>query len=128
MIIELPFKTPTINHLYYHRGSFKVLTKEARELRNEIVSIVQSSINKDELNELEDKELSVIVEVYEDWYCVDGSIKKKDIANREKFLIDSVFLGLEIDDKQIFESKFIKKQANKEKSIIKIQEMAELGS
>ena len=55
MKIILPFKTPTINHLYYHMKNIKVLTNEARELRKEIQEIISKSCNHEEIKELEDK-------------------------------------------------------------------------
>ena len=113
MIIEIPFKTPTINHLYYHRGNIKILKKEARELRKRIYELITP---KPELN----KPLKVEIEVYENWFTLKNDVKRKDVFNREKFLIDSVFKALEVDDKFIFEITIKKKQSEKEKSIIKI--------
>ena len=72
---------------------------------------------------LKNKKLHVTVEVYENWHNQDGSVKKKDILNKEKFLIDSVFKGLEIDDMNIFDCRFIKVQSEEEKSIIRIREL-----
>ena len=115
MIIEIPFKTPTINHLYGHRGYRMFLKKEAKELREEIIKLIPDHEFKST-----DK-LSVQVDIYEDWYTQQGEIKRKDIANREKFLIDSIFDGLKLDDKQIFEHKIKKIQSNTEKAIITIE-------
>src|SRR6056297_910486 len=113
MLIEIPFKTPTVNHLYGHRGYRMFLKKEAKELREKIINLCPDHDFK------ETDKLNVTVEIYEDWYTQKGDIKRKDVANREKFLIDSVFEGLGLDDKQIFEHKIIKKQnKNIEKAII----------
>ena len=117
MIITLPFKTPTINHLYWHRGNIKIMKKEAKDLRTEIdfiVSTAHSDITPG-------TQLKVTVEIYEDWYNLDGSIKRKDIQNREKFLIDSVFTALGLDDKTIFDCRFIKRQSKECKAIIHIE-------
>ena len=89
MKIILPFKTPTINHLYYHKGNIKIMKKEAKDLRKEIIEIVLKS--KTLFKGLENHPLGVDVAIFENWHCKDGSIKKKDVANREKFLIDSVY-------------------------------------
>lgn len=123
MIIELPFKTPTINHLYWHRGNVKIMKKEAKDLRIQIEEEVYNQTKDIKTEDYNDKELKVIVEVFEDWYCLDQTIKKKDIQNREKFLIDSVFKALDLDDKLIFDCRFIKRQSNDEKAIIKIDEL-----
>ncbi len=118
MIIELPFKTPTINHLYWHRGNMKIMTKDAKELRNEIIEIVDNLT----IDFNTEKKLKVKIEIFEDWMNLDGSIKRKDIQNREKFLIDSVFKALDVDDKMIFDCRFIKIQSKDiEKALITIE-------
>ena len=102
MIIKIPFRTPTVNHLYCYtrRGCF--MKKEAKELRKEIVKIVDKQPTE-EIASLKNKILGVDVAIFERWYNLDGiTVKKMDIANREKFLIDSVFEGLGIDDKFVF--------------------------
>ena len=117
-IFKIPFKTPTINHLYWHRGNMKIMTKEAKMLRAEIDAIVPPT------PELKDKILRVTVSIYEDWYTKKGEVKRKDVANREKFLMDSVFSSMEIDDKFIFEHHIHKIQDEvSEFSIIRIEEI-----
>lgn len=118
--IKIPFKTPTINHLYGQRGFQKFLTKEAKELRERIKEIVQKEKSKGFfLRNANDIEL--IVEIYENWYNKNGSVKRKDISNREKFLIDSIFNELGIDDKGIFKHTMIKKQSDKEFAMVTIK-------
>ena len=68
--------------------------------------------------------LSVRVEIYEDWHTKKGAVKKKDVANREKFLIDSVFKALELDDCFIFEHVMRKVQSVEEKAVIAIEEFS----
>lgn len=125
MKIKIPFKTITINHLYYHRGNMKILTTEAKRLRKKIEEIVQkphitlSAINFKE----KEIKLKVLVEIHENWFCKNGSVKKKDLANREKFLIDSIFDALKIDDKFIFEHRMKKIQSEEEFAIIKIEKL-----
>lgn len=116
MIIEIPFKTPTINHLYWHRGNMKIMKKEAKELQQKIIDIVKAQPKED----FEGKELWVKVKIYESWYYQNGEIARKDVSNREKFLTDSVFKGLELDDKHIFELGYEKCESNEEKAIIMI--------
>ena len=92
---------------------------EAKKLREEIKKIVITSLPFICANL--NNGLKVTVEIHENWLCKDGSVKRKDVANREKFLIDSVFNALEIDDKFIFEHNIIKCQDDKEFSLIKIE-------
>lgn len=92
------------------------MTKEAKDLREKITEIVNSQ--KIESPFLE--RLKVEVEIHEDWFTKKGEVKRKDISNREKFLIDSVFKALDIDDKFIFEHVMRKVQDTEEFAIIKI--------
>ena len=122
MIFTIPFKTPTINHLYWHRGNIKIMTKDARDLKKEIIEIIHSQqVLAPISSKPADTYLRVEVDVYEDWHTIEGYVKKKDIANREKFLIDCVFEGLGIDDKFIFIQTMRKVQSCEEKSVIKIE-------
>jgi len=126
MIIKIPFKTPTINHLYGQRGFHKYLTKEATQLRKEIEEIIYSHESlTSSLMIFAIKKLKVIVEIHEDWLTKKGDVKRKDVANREKFLIDSVFNALGIDDKFIYEHTMKKIQSDEEFAIIKIEEIKE---
>ena len=117
MIIEIPFKTPSVNHLYGQHGNHRYIKPEAKKLRAEIVDIclLHSLELKDNILPLE-----VHVKVYENWYTISKTVKKKDIANREKFLIDSVFLGLGIDDKMIFKHVMEKIQSEEEKCTVEV--------
>jgi Holliday junction resolvase RusA-like endonuclease len=118
MKIELPFKTPTINHLYGQRGFRKYLKPEAKKLREEIAMLIPKQ--DDWMSD--DTKLSITVDIYEDWFTKTGTIKKKDIGNREKFLVDSIFNVLNMDDKQIFEQRMRKIQSNEEKAVIEIKQ------
>lgn len=117
--IKLPFRTPNVNNLYWHKGNIKFMKNEAKKLREQIVEICKE--HKEYAQLLKDKELCVNVWITENWYNKDGSIKKMDVANREKFLIDSIFKALEIDDRLIFEINLEKIQShNIEEAIIQI--------
>ena len=120
MKIKIPFKTPSINHLHGHNkfGAF-YLKPDAKKLREEIKEIIVDMAFP--LFDLEEQELKVTVEIHENWYTKKGTVKRKDVANREKFLIDSVFNALGMDDKFIFEHNIIKVQSENEFAIIKIE-------
>jgi Holliday junction resolvase RusA-like endonuclease len=118
--IVIDRKTPTINHLYYHKGNIKVLSNEGRELRKYIEKKVSEQINGESVEKLKNKKLSLTVEIFENWYTKKGVVRKKDLANREKFLIDSVFRSLGLDDCYIFEHTMFKIQSGEEKVVINI--------
>lgn len=119
MIITIPFKTPTCNHLYWHRGNIKIITKEARELRERITGIVNKT--KPDCFSFESNRLKVEIDIHENWLTKKNLVARKDIANRSKFILDSVFKALEIDDKFIFIHIMRKVQSTEEKAIIKIE-------
>ena len=106
MIIKIPFRTPSVNHLYFVWQGRRIKTTEARKLEKEIKEIVVPLA----CDIPQDKPLKVVCSIHEDWYCKNGSIRRVDVANREKFIIDSVFAGLGIDDKNIFSNTMIKVQ------------------
>ena len=116
--IKIPFKTPTSNHLYWHKGNIKIMKSEAKELRERINQICLEIPNT--LKEGLKEKLKVEVEIHENWYTKKWGIARKDISNREKFLTDSVFKSLGIDDKLIFEHTMKKVQSETEFAIIKI--------
>ena len=64
-----------------------------------------------DLNLLRDKPLRIHVHIYENWLTKKDLVARKDIANREKFLIDSIFEALGLDDKFIFFHIMEKKQS-----------------
>ena len=118
--VKIPFKTPTINHLYFNWNNRRILTKEAREMKEDIKKIINSS-NFSLFQE--ETPLKVIVDIHENWFTQKGKVARKDISNREKFIVDSVFDALGIDDKFIFEHTMRKVQSKKEKAIVMIYEI-----
>ena len=60
----------------------------------------------------------------EEWFTKKGEIKKKDVENRHKALIDGIFKFLELDDSQIFEINIKKVVGGRElAAFVKIGEM-----
>lgn len=55
-----------------------------------------------------------------DWYFKNGRIKKKDVQNLDRLLVDAVFKGLGIDDSNLFCVINEKVQSEKEKTIVKL--------
>lgn len=124
MKIIIPFQTPSINHLYARRGFRSFLTKEAKEIKEKIHQLVPE--DKESESWTKESKFRVITEVYENWYTKKGDIARKDVANREKFVTDSIFDELKVDDKQIFEYTLKKIQVNNEeeyKTVVTILEL-----
>ncbi len=124
--IKIPFKTPSINHLHGHNkwGVF-YLKPEAKKLKEEINNIVQEDTCG--LYDLENSMLKVNVEIHENWFCKNGTVKRADVANREKFLIDAVFDAIGINDKFIFEHTMTKVQDDEEFALIMINALLSKG-
>ena len=79
--IIIPEKTPTVNKLYYHRGNMKILTTEARKLRERILKIC-NKIDQKSFSILKDYQLEIDVEIHEDWFTKNNTVKKKNVLNR----------------------------------------------
>lgn len=111
-------KTPSINHLYGQRGYRRFLTKEGKELKEYIISYCEGY--KIAAKQLANKPLKIFVEIHENWLTKKGILARKDIANREKFLVDSVFEGLGLDDRFIMDHRMLKIQSGAELSVINL--------
>jgi len=125
MIIIIPFKTPTINHLYGFRGFHKFITKEAKEVKAKIAEEVKEAMKNQYIwtGEVTPK-LKIQIAIYENWLTKKGEVARKDISNREKFLMDSIFEVLKIDDKFIFSHTMVKIQSEEvEKAVVTIEVM-----
>jgi len=117
MKFRISFKTPTVNTMYATFHGHRVKSKEARELSKEVGLIVKTTPY-----EVIEGELEVTIDIYSNWYNKDGTIKKRDLANLEKFITDSIFANFEeMDDKQIFKITMNKHQSVEEYSIINIE-------
>lgn len=107
MEINLPYKVDmSVNEMYwYPTNHVKKLKPEALKIRAKIMADVKSHIElqKKEYRGIQGEELSIGIRFKEDWYYKNGNAAKKDLDNRLKFLIDSIFKGLDIDDKMVFE-------------------------
>lgn len=111
MIIHLPYKVDmSVNMQYRHTRQGKFLTKKALMLRAKIIKDVKKNFN----NLPVDETLRVKIWLTENWICKNGEIRKADLDNRLKFLIDSVFKGIEMDDKYVFEIQAKKEQSEEE--------------
>lgn len=116
--IVIDKKTPSVNHMYGRRGYRTYLKPEGKALREYIINL----INKQniEITKYIGKKLKLEVKIYKNWYTKKETIARADVSNLEKFLVDSIFMALGLDDKQIFKHTMIKKQSKLEKSVIKI--------
>jgi len=116
MKIIIPFKTPTINNMYVQFRNLRIKSKISKEQAEEVKKIVLNTPT-----EIIKGELNVNITIYSNWYNKDKTIKKRDIANLEKFITDSIFNNLEdMDDKQIFNITMNKIQSNEEYTIVEI--------
>ena len=77
---------------------------QAKDLKEEISKEALAQAQKQDFDWHHwcDRLLDVKVKVYEDWWTKKDQVKKKDIANKEKFVIDAVMKGLNIDDSHIW--------------------------
>jgi hypothetical protein len=122
MEITIPIKTPSINHLYGRNQWGSVYLKtEAKKLKKEIEESIHKSLGYS-FEEIKNVKLKVVTRIFENWFTKEGNVKRVDVGNREKFLIDTVFEALGLDDKFIFEHTMEKIQSETdEKAVINIE-------
>lgn len=111
MKVVINEKTPTTNSMYLtNQWGKRYVKTTTTDLKDEIVR--QIDIQLKELSywrdDWVDKLLKVRIEIHEDWWTKKNTVKKKDIANKEKFVIDTVFAALGIDDSFIWEITLVK--------------------
>lgn len=118
MKFKIPFKTPTINNMYLQFRNLRIKSKISKEQAELVKQIVLNTPT-----EIIEGELEVTIDIYSKWYNLDGTIKKRDIANLEKFITDSIFANLDnMDDKQIFKITMNKIQSDEEYTLVEIKE------
>ena len=124
MKIIIPRRLPSINHVYFQKGFRKFIKPEGKELRNFIIELIRNDYLKNK-QEIESfcVPLDVKLEVYENWLTKKGEVKRVDLDNRAKFGLDSVFEGLQLDDKYIYKLTLLKVQSKTEKSIVYIEKL-----
>ncbi len=99
-----------------YNGQFKInfnmrevyLSKEAKEFKK-IVGLYTPKLKYDE-NDL----FKLKVYIHNNWYYKNGKVKRQDIQNMDKLLIDAMCKKLGFDDCRIWDSRFIKIQDDKE--------------
>ncbi len=125
MKLELPYKIDiSVNGMYYNRKKGRYLKPKALNLRARIIQDIRKLNITLRREKIEDEKLLVGIIFEEDWYYKNGEVRKADLDNRLKFVIDSVFSILGLDDKMIFELYARKLQSEeKEETTIIINKM-----
>lgn len=122
MKIIIPERVPSSNMVYGHNGSKKYIKKKYNELRERIQEIVYRKLGNRNLDieDYLDRKLSISIEVHEKWITKAGEVAKRDLSNKSKFLIDSIFMALGTDDKFLWEIKMNKDHNAEEDKVIVI--------
>lgn len=132
MIFEFDFAVPSVNNLrkFNTRSKTWYLTKEGEKYKREIEYQTHSTVLYYKYFKTLDKWcknnkliLKACIFCYEDWFCKNGKVKRKDIDNKIKFFIDCVYRQIGVDDKHNFDIHIIKVQSKEEKTILKIEEV-----
>lgn len=55
------------------------------------------------VNVYDDELFSIHIHIHSNWYYKNGRVKKHDIQNLDKLLIDAIFEKLGVDDSRLFE-------------------------
>lgn len=72
----------------------------------------------------------ITIQVYSNWWCKNGNIRRKDIQNLDKLLIDAMFEKFGADDSVIFRTRVEKlplsgeyKEGQEDYTLIKLEEL-----
>lgn len=121
--IKIDKRTPSVNHLYgTNRQGIRYMSKEAKMLKHQIKEMTKEQAKKQgyDLDIWKYRLLRVHTKIHESWWTLKNTVKKKDIANREKFLIDSIMDGLGLEDSYVWEHILTKVDDDAEKAIVTI--------
>ena len=117
---DLTFKIPAIPPSY--SKSLKInysfrhtyLSKEARDFVNLVKRYIpHCTYTIDTL-------FSIDIEIHDNWYTKQGKVKRKDVQNLDRLLIDAIFNKIGIDDSHIFVER-ISKVHNPKESFTKVR-------
>lgn len=93
---------PTLNHRYIPVRGRLILSPEYRKYKTQLARELNRYPRE---HGLSDKTLSVRIEYVgpkSAWFTKSDSIRKIDIDNRSKSLLDGIFAHLDLDDSQVF--------------------------
>lgn len=96
--IRLPFCPPSVNSAYNVLYSFRrvELKPESKLFKSKVKTYVPTfKVN-------EGDKLDFTIEIASSWYYKNGNMRKKDVHNMVKILVDAICEGLGIDDKHIW--------------------------
>ena len=102
---SLPFP-PTMNHRMIPRFGRLILSPDHRKYKADLEKILLDRFLKTNTEDFKEKQLRVEIQYVgprEEWFTKKGLIRKKDVENRHKALLDGIFKHLDLDDSQIFE-------------------------
>jgi len=120
MQFTIPLIPPTYNqHIHINYAIKQVyLTKKAREFKRSVKLLTPPNSKLSDNSKLQLK-----VEIHNDWYYKNGKVKRLDIQNLDKLLIDAICEKWGIDDCRIWDSHFLKVQSAEKKTVVDIWEM-----
>ena len=72
------------------------LTQEARKFKDRV------AIHLPYFTVPDTAQVIINIKYHDNWYCKNGNLKKKDIQNMDKLIIDAIFKRLGIDDSQVW--------------------------
>jgi len=101
-----------------HYNKQVYLTEEARRYKNYVAMCVPAVTFKPNVP------VSFTGVVYGNWFTKKGTIRKIDVQNMDKLLVDAIFKKIGIDDKCVFDIRMSKVQHDsKECIVVTVKEM-----
>lgn len=103
ILTEHTFKVPllpeSVNSLYKINYKFRTvyMSDEGRSFK------YNAKLFMPPMQFSDNSRFSLSVEYHGDWYCKNGSVKRSDMQNLDKLVIDTIFEHIGIDDKFLWE-------------------------
>ena len=119
IIIDIPELPISTNQAWRTFRGRMITTREYKEWN----SLVEQYIP--DCPDLSSSPLAVEVTLYSpEWFTKKGTIRKVDLDNYAKVLLDSIFKHLIVDDSQIFQLKMFKEQGSSPRTLVKIYDLS----
>lgn len=108
---------PSYNEHFKINYSFKevYLSQEARDYKKRV------KVSMPVMEVTEEDKLRITIMYNHNWHYQNGKIRKKDVQNLDKLLIDAICEKLGCDDSQAFEIHLYKIQSNNSFTVINIE-------
>lgn len=106
--IKIPSIPPSYNKEFKINYSLRqtYLSQEVRDFKNLVKRFMYPWYPPDNCH------FSIYIEIHQDWFYKNHKLKKQDVQNMDKLLVDAIFERIGCDDSRVWELTIKKKQSS----------------